>query len=63
MVESMMEDNESEMRSSLKKRLANIKNELGVWYMNKAQARLQNDGRMCVMIDKKKPDRAFVAKN
>lgn len=42
-VESMMEDNKSEMRSSLKKRLANIKNELGVWYMNKAQARLQND--------------------
>lgn len=59
----MMEDNKSEMKSSLKKRLANIKNELGVWYMNKAQARLQNDGRMCVMIDKKKPDRAFVAKN
>lgn len=60
MVESMMEDNESEMRSSLKKRLANIKNELGVWYMNKAQACLQ-DGRMCVII--RKTDIAFVAKN
>lgn len=53
-VESTMEDNKLEMRSSLKKRLANIKNELGVWYMNKAQAGLQNDGRMCVMIKKTK---------
>lgn len=52
-VESTMEDNKSEMRSSQKKRLANIKNELGVWYMNKAQACLQNDGMMCVMIKKK----------
>lgn len=59
-VESTMEDNKLEMRSSLKKRLANIKNELGVWYMNKAQAGLQNDGRMCVMIKKnKKNDRLF----
>lgn len=58
-VESTMED-KLEMRSSLKKRLANIKNELGVWYMNKAQAGLQNDGRMCVMIKKnKKNDRLF----
>lgn len=57
-VESTTEDNKLEMRSSLKKRLANIKNELGVWYMNKAQACLQNDGKMCVII-KKKTDRFF----
>lgn len=58
-VESTTEDNKSEMRSSLKKRLANIKNELGVWYMNKAQACLQNDGRMCVIIKKNKTDTFF----
>lgn len=62
-VESTMEDNKLEMRSSLKKRLANIKNELGVWYMNKAQACLQNDGRMCVIIKKKKLTDFFIAKD
>lgn len=55
-----MEDNKLEMRSFLKKRLVNIKNELGVWYMNKVQVGFQNDGRMCVMIKKnKKIDRLF----
>ena len=40
----MGEDHKSEMVTSLRKRLANIKNELGVWYMNQAQACLQADG-------------------